>query len=144
MHCTSCTIATAAKQPSLKLKFRSKQLLGYLPLTFAFPGKTKLLYLQQPFRIGICVVLIFICACNWIKNTSPTPLLNQANASPWKPYQSGRISTVDLTVLTNLDQPLLILKNTYLSDKTSYLNEEVNGTVPSSSVWVPWIYHGQA
>jgi hypothetical protein len=51
-----------------------------------------------------------------------------------------RISTVDLLVLTSLDQLLFIVKKLFLLfDKTSNLNEEVNGTDPSTSVRVPWL-----
>ncbi len=46
----------------------------------------------------------------------------------------GRLSTVDLLVLTSLDQVLLILQ-TFTFLQTSY--EEVNCTEPSSSVSVP-------
>jgi hypothetical protein len=44
----------------------------------------------------------------------------------------GRLSTVDLLVLTSLDQFFDLLFY-----KTSYLNEEVNCTEPSLSVSVP-------
>jgi hypothetical protein len=43
----------------------------------------------------------------------------------------GRLSTVDLLVLTSLDQLLLILQTFFLFYKTSYLIEEVNHTEPS-------------
>jgi hypothetical protein len=44
----------------------------------------------------------------------------------------GRLSTVDLLVLTSLDQLLFILKIVFtFFYKTSYLNEEVNGIEPS-------------
>jgi hypothetical protein len=42
------------------------------------------------------------------------------------------LGTVDLHVLTCIDPPLLILLNYLLFYKTSYLNEEVNRTNPSS------------
>jgi hypothetical protein len=45
--------------------------------------------------------------------------------------------TVDLLVLTSLDQ--FVFKNIiFLFYKTSYLNEEANGTEPSPSVSIPW------
>jgi hypothetical protein len=50
----------------------------------------------------------------------------------------GRLSTVDLLVLTSLDQLLLIVDIIYLLYKTSYFNEEVNCTEPSPSVSIPW------
>jgi len=55
-------------------------------------------------------------------------------------YLRGRFDTVDLLVLTSLDQLLLIMKilSTYLFYKTSYLNEEVNCTKPSPSVSILW------
>jgi len=43
----------------------------------------------------------------------------------------GRISVVDLLVLTCLDQLLLTLKKYISFYETSYLNEEVNCTEPS-------------
>jgi hypothetical protein len=48
--------------------------------------------------------------------------------------ESGRLSTVDLLVLTSLDQLLYYLP----FYKTNNLNEEVNCTEPSSSVSIPW------
>jgi hypothetical protein len=41
----------------------------------------------------------------------------------------GRLNTVDLHVLTSLDQLLLTLKTLFTFYKTSYLNEEGNYTV---------------
>jgi hypothetical protein len=49
----------------------------------------------------------------------------------------GRLSTVNLLVLTSLDQLVFILKIFFYN--TSYLNEEVTCTEPSASVSVPWI-----
>jgi hypothetical protein len=49
----------------------------------------------------------------------------------------GRLCTIDLLVLS-LDQLLFILKILFAIFKTtSYLNEEVNCTEPSSSVSIP-------
>jgi hypothetical protein len=48
------------------------------------------------------------------------------------------LSTVDLPVLTSLDQLLLVLKTQYTFYTTSYLNEEVNRTEPSPSLSLPW------
>ncbi len=48
------------------------------------------------------------------------------------PYWKGRLSTVDLLVLTSLDQLLLIVNHYLLFYKTSYLNGEVNCTLPST------------
>ncbi len=53
------------------------------------------------------------------------------------PHWRGRLSTVDLLVITSLVKLLLILKHYLLSNKTSYLNEEVNRTDLSPSVSVP-------
>ncbi len=54
--------------------------------------------------------------------------------------EGGRLSTVNLLVLTSLNQQLLILKNTiYDFRKTSYLIEEVNRTESSPLVSVPCI-----
>jgi hypothetical protein len=52
----------------------------------------------------------------------------------------GRLSAVDLLVLTSLDQLLLTLAILFtFLNKTIYLNEEVNCSKPSPSVSVPWI-----
>ncbi len=56
-----------------------------------------------------------------------------------KPYRMGRISTVDLLVLTSLNELLFKLKLNFLFYKATYLNEEVNCTEPSPSVRVPWL-----
>ncbi len=54
-----------------------------------------------------------------------------------KSYWRGRLSTVDLLVLTSLDQ---IYWKCYLPFyKTIYLNEVVNCTEPSPSVILPWL-----
>jgi hypothetical protein len=63
---------------------------------------------------------------------SATPLHNPGN-----PYWRGQLSTVDLHLLTSIDQLHLILKILFTFYKTSYLNEEVNCTEPSPSVKVP-------
>jgi hypothetical protein len=47
-------------------------------------------------------------------------------------------STVDLLVLSSLDQLLLILKTFLLFSKTSFINEEVKCTELSLSVSVPY------
>ncbi len=57
---------------------------------------------------------------------------------PGKPYWIGSISTVDLLVLTSLDQLLFKLTLNFLFYKATFLNEEVNCTEPSPSVRVPW------
>ncbi len=49
----------------------------------------------------------------------------------------GRLSTVDLLVLTSLDKLLLKLKTLFTSYKMSWINEEVNCTEPSPSVCIP-------
>jgi hypothetical protein len=56
-------------------------------------------------------------------------LLKAKKAKAGNPYLRGWMSTVDLHVLTSLDQ--LLFENAhifYLFDKTSYLNEDVNRT----------------
>ncbi len=60
-----------------------------------------------------------------------------------KPYWRGSISTVDLLVLTSLDQLLWELKLNFPFYKTTYLNEEVNCTEPSPSVRVPCLGLGR-
>ncbi len=61
---------------------------------------------------------------------------------PRKPYWKGRPSTVDLRVLTSLDQLILILKILFSFIKTSFLNEEVNCTEPSLQLVFPVQTHG--
>ncbi len=56
---------------------------------------------------------------------------------PGNPYGRGRLSTVDLLLLTGLDRLLFLVKMVYLHYKTSYFNEEVTCTEPSSLVSVP-------
>ncbi len=55
-----------------------------------------------------------------------------------EPLLKGRISTIDLLVLTSLDQLLLKLQALLTFYETRYLNEEVNCAEPSPSVSVPW------
>ncbi len=57
----------------------------------------------------------------------------EARNSYWK----GRISTIYLLVLTSSDQLLFIPKK-YSLHETSYLNKELNCTMPWPSVRVPW------
>ncbi len=57
------------------------------------------------------------------------------------PCWRGWSSTIELLVLTSLDQPLWLLK-TLLLYETVYPNEEVNRTESSPSVCVPW-WHSQ-
>jgi hypothetical protein len=53
----------------------------------------------------------------------------------------GRLGIIDLPVLTTLDQLFFVMKILFaLFFKTSYLNEEVNGTEPSPSDIVAWFY----
>ncbi len=62
--------------------------------------------------------------------------------NPWLSGHSKFLpSTIDLLVLTSLDQLLLILKTFLLFSKTSYINEEVNCTELSLSVSVPWHFN---
>ncbi len=56
----------------------------------------------------------------------------------------GKISTVDLLVLTSLDMLILYLKYYLPFFKTSYLNEEVNCTEPSLHLVFPALIFGQA
>jgi len=53
------------------------------------------------------------------------------------PYCRGRLSTADLLTHTSLDLQVFMMQNYLLFYKTSYLNEEANGTKPSPSVSVP-------
>ena len=61
-------------------------------------------------------------------------------AVPGNTYQRGRICTIDLLILTSLDQLLLILKLWFiLFYWTNYLNEVVKCTEPSPSVRDRWL-----
>ncbi len=63
----------------------------------------------------------------------------KATVKPGNPYWKGTLSTVDLLELTSLDQLLLILRTFFtFFYKTSYLNEEVNCTMRSRQVSIPW------
>ncbi len=55
-----------------------------------------------------------------------------------KSYWRGRLPTVNLLVLTSLNQLLFIIKILFTFHKTSYLNEEVNFTEPSPSANISW------
>jgi ABC-type transport system involved in multi-copper enzyme maturation permease subunit len=51
----------------------------------------------------------------------------------------GRISIIDLLVLTSLDQlPLILNLYIFIFYKTTYLNAEVKRTEPSPSASAPW------
>jgi hypothetical protein len=69
----------------------------------------------------------------WVK-CSTTALKPLVIPGAGNPHIRGRISTIDLLVLTSSDQLRLILCIYY---KTSNLNVEVNCTEPSPSVRVP-------
>jgi hypothetical protein len=56
-----------------------------------------------------------------------------------EPLLKGRLSAVDLLVLTSLDQLLLVLLSLFTFYKTSHLNEELNCTEPSPSASIPWL-----
>jgi hypothetical protein len=60
---------------------------------------------------------------------------------PGKTNLRGKLSTVDLLVLTSLDQLILILPTSYTFFKTSYLNEEAYCTKPFNSVSVPCLFY---
>ena len=54
------------------------------------------------------------------------------------PYRGGRLSAIDLLVLTSLEELLLILQTLFTFYETSYLNEEVNYAEPFPTVSVPY------
>jgi len=56
----------------------------------------------------------------------------------------GRVSIVDLFLLTTLDYLLRVLKTLFIFYKTSYTNEEVNCTEPSLSVSILWLIMGRS
>ncbi len=57
------------------------------------------------------------------------------------PHWRGRFSTVDLPVVTSLDQWLMIIQTLSTFYKTSCLNEEVNCTKPFLWAGGPWLSH---
>jgi hypothetical protein len=66
---------------------------------------------------------------------------------PGNPYWTGRLSTIDLLVLTSLGELILTLKlHIYIFTKPTYLNEEVKCTEPfrsvKSSQVLPLCYRG--
>jgi hypothetical protein len=68
------------------------------------------------------------------KNTvNPVEFINR----PGKYYLSGRLSTVDLLVISGSDQLLLLMQALFTFNKTNCLNQEVNRTEPSPSFSVP-------
>jgi hypothetical protein len=69
---------------------------------------------------------------HWVKHihTAQSTLFR-----PGKLYWRGRLSTVDLLVLTSLDQLLLIMQTLLSFNKTSFLNEELHCTVPLQLVF---------
>jgi len=86
--------------------------------------------LTTPSKIGQIVISF---------NSSVVFVLLVAITLNREPLLRGRISTLDLLVLTCLDQLLLIMKILFFSFyKTNYLNEEVNCTYLPPSVRVPW------
>jgi hypothetical protein len=89
-----------------------------------------------------CNVKIGIFSWQW-KIPPPPSLILTGKAGqvlppkPGKSYRRGRISTVDLLVLTNLGQLLLIIQTFFTFYETNCLNDEVNCAEPSPSVSVP-------
>jgi len=57
---------------------------------------------------------------------------------PGKSYWRARLSTVDLLVLTSINQLLFTMKILFTFYKTSYLNKEANCSEPFPSVSIPW------
>jgi hypothetical protein len=55
-----------------------------------------------------------------------------------KSYWRGRLSTVDLLVITSLDEHLYIENMIYFLNKTTNLNEEVNCTESSPLISIPY------
>jgi hypothetical protein len=65
-------------------------------------------------------------------------LWSSMQAHAGKSYRIGKLSSVDLLVLTSSVQLLSKLKIVFTYFKTSYLNEEVSCTEPSPSISIPW------
>ncbi len=90
------------------------------------------------FLIMLNVVMLSVIILNVV---APFPCLTSSGgmALPRNSNWRGRISTVYLRILSILNRLLLIPKiYQFLSNKTSYLYEEVNRTKPSFLVRVPW------
>ncbi len=72
----------------------------------------------------------YLCLIHpWLSNglKSFVRKFSNCNSKAGNPYRSGRISTVDLLLLTSLDKLLFVLKILFsFFYKTSYSNEEVN------------------
>ncbi len=65
-----------------------------------------------------------------------TPNFMRSTPASGNPYGRGRVSTVDLLVITASAEVLFMLKLYFSVLQTSYLNEEVNCVELSSSVSV--------
>jgi len=75
-----------------------------------------------------------------LKSWSAAIQVLSVNVHPGKSYWRGKLSTVDLLVLTCEDQLLFIANIIFIFKKTCYLNEEVKCTEPSPLVSIPWLF----
>ncbi len=120
--------------------------LPYLSICFSVIPFSILLSVLLSFHLSVHPsVFLFVRSsirCPSVRLSAPSRSI--VLQSPWhcakagNPYWSGRLSTVDLLVLTNLDQLLLILQTLFNFYTTTHLNEEVNRTEFFLSVSVPW------
>jgi hypothetical protein len=55
-----------------------------------------------------------------------------------KSYRRGRLSTVDLLVITSLDELLVIMQTLFTFKKTRYLTVEANRTENSLAIGFPF------
>ncbi len=89
-------------------------------------GKTQ--YSWPPCTLVLLFRLVQICCFLHWKCYLPFYKSSYINKEPGKPYGRGRLSTVDLLVLTSLNQ-LVFIKNFFLPfHKTRFLNEEPGNT----------------
>ncbi len=77
---------------------------------------------------------------SFITSTPGSTTSKPAKVLAGKSYWRGRLSTVDLLVLSSLDQLLFLWKYYLPFYKTSCPNEEVNCSEPFPSVSIPWYW----
>jgi hypothetical protein len=94
----------------------------------SIPCSTSLLYVPS-----IPEGINFVCSDTFFGFPRGYPRCSLKWLHPGNPYWRGGLSTVDLLVLTSLDQ----LKRLFTLYKTRFFNEELNHTEPSPSASVP-------
>jgi len=80
----------------------------------------------------------YVSTC--VESTKVTKTRRLFRGKAGKSFWRGRLSTVDLLVLTSLDQILILLEILFtFFYKTSYPTEEINCTQPAPSVSIPLV-----